>query len=359
MMGINSYIPILKAKGAEFRALRFLPAHVRSELTPLVEVQRRNHAPTWVSDQIARSWGKLRPILLDFPYFDGQPNVVNDTVQLASNKSILPVLVYGPERTSDYLDALKAARTSHNCQVCFRLTMATMSDVPFLKTGISELLVDLHATAQFSHILLDFAYLEEKEVKSRVALAVRALNTIADINNFSSVTIAATGFPFNLMGMPPDHQVSRTELTLWENVIAQKPARIPNFGDYGIAHPEVDDSLDPKKANPTPSIRYTASREWIVLKRRAKPKAKDKPKKGTVRSGKRDYTPFRTVCQALVRRTEYCGAPFSPGDLDISRVANRTLGTGTPIVWRRIGTSHHLCFVVHQRTSRQNVRQEP
>jgi hypothetical protein len=355
MMGINSYIPILKGKGAEFRALRFLPPSVRCELTPLIEIQRREHAAGWVANQLEKSWGPLRPILLDFPYFDGQAKLVEDAVRLATDKSILPILVVGPERSITYRQALKTARTNHGCQICVRLPTAKMSDLSFLRTGISELLAELGATPQFSHILLDFAYLETKELNSRVALAVRALKTIGNVKDYSSVTIAATGFPFNLMGMPPDHQVSRTELILWENVVAQNPPRIPNFGDYGIAHPEVDDSLDPKKANPTPSIRYTASRDWIVLKRRSKRKAKDKSKKGKVSTRKRDYTPFRTVCQALIRRTEFCGAEFSPGDLDISRVARRTLGTGTPIVWRRIGTSHHLCFVVHQRTSKQNA----
>jgi hypothetical protein len=229
-----------------------------------------------------------------------------------------------------------------------------MANISFLKDGLPKLIESVAAVPRFSHILLDFGFLEETEIAAKTALAARALNTIGGISDYASVIAAATGFPFNLSGLAKDDRVVRSEILLFEQLKGLQLNRFPTFGDYCIAHPEVDDEMDPRLMNPSPSIRYTSLREWIILKRRRKA-LKTKPSKSRVKTKKRDYTPFLQVCRDLMKREEYCGPKFSPGDAEIQNRARGTRtrpGPGSPMIWRKIGTSHHLTFVVQTESNR-------
>ena len=62
--------------------------------------------------------------------------------------------------------------------------------------------------------------------------------------------------------------------------------------------------------------------------------------------------PFRRLCVDLTGRKEYCGEDFSPGDQELYLRARGSKGPGNPTVWREIGTSHHLSFVVLKESSR-------
>jgi hypothetical protein len=354
MFGINQYVPILKGKEGEFMALQRLSPEVRAGLTPFIDVQQREKAPQWIAKKLLKSWGVMRPIFLDFRYLSPSPETLLDShpivemAQLARDQELRVIIALGHERSDEYVAAVRRAREICSCQVCVRLTPESMSDLAFLRDGIPKLLEQAGAVQQFAHLLLDFGFVEPHEVNAKAALAVRALTTVKNLHAYSSVILVATGFPFNLMGIPMDHVIDRTEVALWDRVRDAGVPRVPIFGDYGIAHPEVDNTMDPRKMNPSPSVRYTAEGKWVIIKRRSK-KRKSKPTKGKVATRKRDYTPFLQVCRDLMGQDVYCGREFSRGDEEIFRIARGTKkepGPGSPTVWRRIGTNHHLSFVV-------------
>ena len=81
-------------------------------------------------------------------------------------------------------------------------------------------------------------------------------------------------------------------------------------------------------------MRYTADGSWLVLKGR----------------NLRDhgYEQFYDVCADLIARDEYSGREFSWGDEYIDDCANRRVGTGNLTTWRKVGTSHHLSYVLRE-----------
>ena len=85
---------------------------------------------------------------------------------------------------------------------------------------------------------------------------------------------------------------------------------------------------------PSASVRYTANEYWLVLKGR----------------NLRDhgYEQFHDVCRELIEKLEYSGRSFSWGDGYIDDCANEIAGTGNLTTWRKVGTSHHLAFVLRQ-----------
>lgn len=85
---------------------------------------------------------------------------------------------------------------------------------------------------------------------------------------------------------------------------------------------------------PSASIRYTCESAWLVLKGR------------NVRD--HGYEQFHDMCRDLVQRQEYSGRHFSWGDEYIDECAARRVSKGSLTTWRKVGTSHHLAFVVGQ-----------
>jgi len=108
---------------------------------------------------------------------------------------------------------------------------------------------------------------------------------------------------------------------------------MPVFGDYAIAHPDPGE-VDPRIMKASASVRYTTEDHWIV------------PKGRNLRG--HGYDQFFSVCEALIERDEYSGCGFSWGDQYIWDCAHRLKGPGNLTTWRKVGTSHHLAFVVDQ-----------
>ena len=107
--------------------------------------------------------------------------------------------------------------------------------------------------------------------------------------------------------------------------------RLPTFGDYAIAHPDVL-ALDMRIIKPSATVRYTVDDSWYIVK------------------GKnvRDNSPeqYRQLCRQVIESGYYCNSTFSWGDDYISECAKGTGSTGNLSMWRQVGTNHHLAKVV-------------
>lgn len=57
---------------------------------------------------------------------------------------------------------------------------------------------------------------------------------------------------------------------------------------------------------------------------------------------------YRDLCQQLVRSDSFSGADYTWGDSVIDGCARGTIAPGAQEMWRGVGTSHHLRFVIGQ-----------
>ena len=127
--------------------------------------------------------------------------------------------------------------------------------------------------------------------------------------------------------------IERTEWKLWLELVQkeQKLGRLPAFGDYAIAHPDLT-AFDPKKMKLSASVRYTGRESWVIWKGR---NLKD-----------HGSQQFNAISKLLVEHNEYTNG-ISWGDNFVQRCA---LGgpPGNHEQWRKAGTSHHLELVTRQ-----------
>jgi len=149
-----------------------------------------------------------------------------------------------------------------------------------------------------------------------------------------SLTIVGTAFPSSMGEIKgPTQLVPRREWLLYKALVDILPphVRIPTFGDYAIAAPELVQG-DMRLLKPAATVRYTTNDAWLIAKG----------------SNVRDngFEQYRTHCDTVASSPSFQGAGFSPGGDYISQCAAGRESTGNLTTWRWVGTNQHLTKVV-------------
>jgi hypothetical protein len=351
----NDYVPILKGRDGEYGALGSMSPEERERITPLVEIppipwDYTNDVPEKTIDQhlakvdrkLEKSWGVDQPFFVDLMRIGEQERMSDGTHPLAHlfNRARLRTLkaipVTGLIRDDDYQAACREIVGEDKRGVCLRLQRDDFDERGTLETAITKLLGLLRVSPADTDLVLDLGSLHTENGVVPSIDGVSLVMSVPFSKKWRSFVLAATGFPVNLMGLPPSEisTIRRLEWSLWCGVAADnRIARTPTFGDYAIAHPEPSE-VDPRLMRPSASIRYTIEDVWLILK------GKNLKNYG--------FKQFHDVSKNLVKNPAYSGRQFSWGDRYISDCANRLVSSGNLTTWRRVGTSHHIAYVTQQ-----------
>lgn len=354
MFDQGHYVPILKGRNGEYGALQVMSPDVKTRLTPVIEAPpigwdfaEERPAKTidehlrQVSAKIHQYWGDERPLYLDLLWIPDRECMSDGSHPMtyvfdsARQVGLQLIPVIGLVRGNSSELACREIIAQDGRGVCLRLQREDFAESD-LQTQVSALLNTLRVSATNADLILDLRALSATEGDTLLAEAVDLIRSVPLIERWRSFAMVATGFPENLIGLPPSDfsLIARLEWTLWHNVITRgRSLRLPAFGDYGITHPQPPE-VDPRIMRPSCSIRYTTDNIWLIRKER----------------NLRDYghEQFHEACRQLIRRREYSGAEFSWGDQHIQDCAHERTGTGNLTTWRKVGTSHHLAFVTAQ-----------
>jgi len=353
MFDHTHYVPVLKGKEGEYLALRELADTVKDGLTPLIEIPSipydyANDAPAKtidehlakVTEKIQNCWGVKRPVFVDFDLLlptevmsDGRQPLTY-VFEGARTVNLHTIPVTGINRTTEYQDAVKTANDTDGFGICIRLESDDLND-PDLNTKVNDLLTMFGELPQNIDMVVDFGAIVAGVSAAILAAANSLIASIPLVRDWRTFTFAASGFPPDLSDLTPRtiSLIPRTEWTLWQNLVSRRLLRFPTFGDYAIAHPVVTE-VDPRIMKMSAQLRYTSDEHWLVFKAR---NVKDY-----------GFGQFNDICRALIGRPEYKGAAFSWGDNQIGVCAAPGGPPGNATTWRRIGTNHHLTFVVDQ-----------
>ncbi len=356
MFGHNHYVPILKAKDGEYGALETLSASTRQAITPLLEIPPIDwdyaaDRPKKTIDQhlkkvgqkIERAWGQRRHLFVDLPLWipanermvDGEHPLEYIFTSLRT-RGIEASPVVGLLRPDEYLSACRNIIIRDRRGVCVRILREDFVDSDDLDRVVDDVLAAIGAEVQDADLVLDLQALTPAETTDADEL-IKLLDRLPRLSLWRTFTVTGTSFPRTLMGLPSSEFsiIPREEWNLWRSLArnGDRIVRLPTFGDYGVSHPEPSE-VDPRIIRPSASIRYTHDKYWLVPKGR----------------NLRDYgfDQFHEVCRMLIQRAEYAGRQFSWGDQYIYDCAARRDGPGSLTTWRKVGTSHHVEFVVRQ-----------
>lgn len=349
---MGSYIPLLKAKEGEFRALARLTADVKDGITPLLDAPPLDgygdleppDAPTVdtalnrLPQKLEQAWGQDRRFFLDLGLVDCDPALAGGeqplTFVFGELRGLgllgLPVTALG--RDPNYTAAVGEVCAADGRGLCFRVTAEDLEDPEAAIQQVLTELSTLEIEPDDCDLVIDLGALGDR-VGPNVAVADLTLRDLAERDRWRTLTLASTAFP-DVSAYGPDsvNTAQRLEWRLWQRVLERQLPRAPDFGDYGIFGIQSIGSGAPQ-FGPSPNLRYTAGDEWLIFKARA-------PRYG--------FDQFNALCASLVNRPEFAGSDFSWADRYIADCAAGTDGPGNGTTWIQVGTNHHLTAVVDQ-----------
>lgn len=370
MLTSKYYIPILKWKRAELRALKLLGESDKKQIAPIIELVMPTVAPykdaknkikrtdderiaemilkfrderiKKIPEEILEAWGKNK-IFVDFTLLYTTPLKIESMDKIISNGydlglKIVPVVNLNDEKVIKEIVCLLSKK--YNSGLCLRITKSDLSDTDILNKKINEFLRDFYLIRDNVDLLVDVKEIQENG--SHYSKLIDSSQNITEIKEWRNFIFASGSFPQDLSKCKLDEltPIPRFDWMNWKNYFeSKKLKRTPIFSDYTIRNPIFNEAL--QYFNSTKSIKYTIENEWIILKGRVD-----------------EFADYLTNAKLLVESSGYFyGENFSPGDKGIADKArhysayikDRSLkGTGRSEDWIAMGINHHLILVTNQ-----------
>lgn len=344
------YVPVVKWKQGEQKALEVLTPTSKKRITPLIEIAPidwdfENEMPKKTVDEhlinfgetLVRSWP--HKAFIDLLYLHPSERMTSGLHPLtyilrearARQNPLVPVT--SSERDADYNAAVVDSNKLDHLGAAIRITER---DFDSLQPTIDSLLGALQMSPEQIDLVVDYGYIEPSLITRTTLFLTGLIDNLPYLHAWRNVILCGTGFPKNLSDVSSNSvdQIDRAEWIIWKRIMrAGTVNRDPIFGDYGISNPEPFEG-DPRFINMSANIRYTADDKFIIFKGQI-----------TRRYGSAQY---HQLASQVVSHPEYSGRNFSAGDLYIDDVAQNNDGPGNATSWRKAGTNHHLMYVANE-----------
>ncbi len=356
---VMKYVPILNARGAEYRALKNLPLELQKKILPLLQIDDipwnyddekpecdiDEHIQKAIGHITGISWPKGHPIMVDLPEsLAGERLSGGDAAIVFIAEGLRrDGLVLGPvidsQKPTEYIEGVKSILKTDGHGICLRLSRGDFGDDAFAAT-ITNLLARVEAKTEETDVIIDFeAILPGQEALLLLALE-RALDLLVGVGKWKNIIFAASSFPKDLSDFEAGsiEKTPRVEWAIWQ-LLTKNPKKPKyggiGYGDYTTSHPEQV-KMNPKLMTISASLRYTLQNEWLVLRGRS--------------TKKFGFGQYNELCSALVARKEFYGKGFSGADEIIADRAASKVGTNTGNygTWRLVAVLHHIIVVLNQ-----------
>lgn len=298
MVDVKSYVPILKWKSAEQRALRGLNKENKEKMVPLIELVMPKISSQYkdkkakikkspeeifaevvlkfeekrtleIPNEINNSWGKL-PIFLDFSLLYGY-NSTN--FKIDSMKKIFPVgeslgLNLIPVVNLNDEEEIKkevAILSKVRRGLCLRITSSNLDDTQLLNEKIKNFLSAYSLKENDIDLLIDIKSIDSDDIIYQKY--VNKSQSIESLEKWRSLVFASGAFPvdFSECKFGEPEFLPKLDWQNWLNYIYNKPLkRRMTFADYTMRNPIFKEST--QFYSPTTTISYCMDKDWIVMK---------------------------------------------------------------------------------------------
>lgn len=364
MVTIKSYIPILRWRPAEMKALERLSSHDSVNVTPLIEfimpapsidkesrkiikTPKEKFLETLpdITKGLLSSCGK-NPVLIDTHLLDSDIRASSLNQILSSSREldlfsipviyIIPVISTGVDMATRAVAIDYAKSSGHG--LCIRIDKSHLEE-PDIAGHISKFIAENALNIENTDLLVDLRVVDQD---TDATLIARKIATLPDLKKWRSFIVSGGVFPKDLTNFQPGkaHELKRWDWNLWKNIREARLPRVPLFSDYTIQCPNYE-RVD---AIGSTSIRYTADENWWIF-RGKKPGLID-PKTKEKGPGREQYIDH---ARTLKKRDFYKNSGYSFGDSEIDRIAApNNKSPGNPATWLTIGINHHITLAARQ-----------
>lgn len=344
--GASHYVPILKVKRGEKKALTEISPTITHRITPLLEIVERKEDKT-VEEHLNTAFEKP-PLLAESvaPYSrcfldareiepDG-PSAAGAVFKRAADAGIAFTPVTGISRSSDVVAALE--HRSHG--LALRLTREEFEAGRL--TQCLTVFTEKHGLNwEETDLIADLGAVDNMITHGVRALADAFLSAVPDHSTWRTFTLSACAFPRSMGGVDRHSHdlVERADWLAWREGLFPRRhhlPRLPTFSDCAIQHPLGVEGFDPRYMAVSASIRYTLEETWLLIK-------------GESSHRTRPTVQFPGLATQLVYghlKDQFAGENHCTGCASIKAASDGDRGYGSAEVWRRLGTIHHVTRVV-------------
>lgn len=342
------YVPCIRWKQGEYRAMLHLSSSSREIITPLIEVPEigfdfeTNTNMKSVDEHLSpfakrvRSNLQMQPCFVDLnlidtskPMADGR-HPVNFVFDELRAQRCLATPVIGINRGRQYQQAVERVVSKDKRGLCLRISLEDASKTN-IKAPVDALLEKNGLGVSECDLVIDLGAPNFKPIEGFAKLIEVIVQKLPYLSKWRTFTIIGTSFPQSMAEVSQGlTTIQRFEWLLYKNLINRLNkvrVRLPTFGDYGINHPDVQ-PMDMRILKPSATIRYTIDDAWLIVKG---PNVRE-----------HGYSQYRYHCKAVIASSCFLGSGFSKGDEYIASCASGTAKTGNLTTWRMVGTNHHL-----------------
>ena len=367
------YLPILKSRQGELKALEAMESPIGDDFTPIVELVEVDldglngvevgERLDKLAAKVARAWPAGRPrVVVDTFGIEVDTEVTSwglhgEAVPLDpitarllerlrdAGLRAVPVIRLSDQRA--YIDSLTGlVGDQPEPGACLRIGGEDLDDtmVP-LDQAVERLLAEYELDPDDVDLVLDFGALTDDNTLAMASRLARFVLPSLDRAAWRSFSLGSGAFPVNLAEVSAFSiaEIPRRDRQLWVQLSSLRLRQQLDYTDYAVTHPLLQTGV--AFAAP-PQIRYTAGGHWLVMKGR--------------RTDRRGHKQIFDLCGRLLRdRPSEVAPPFqSWGDVWIhdaaknAGVEDTVMGPGNASTWRAIATSHHIGHVLHSLSTR-------
>ena len=354
MKALGPYIPILRPKAGELKALKELSKSTINKINPffdfhkppLIKSERKpfdEHIEN-ICNKLINHWPARKLLFFDLYFIDLKKRMKDSShplswiCQFFREKGYQFIPTIGTERDGDYAFALRSEiQKGLKNGICIRLLNDDLEMPEETFNQVQVILENLGISSSKCHLLVDFKYIETSKLKSSIE-SLTELRNYTDFSKWNSLIVSGSGFPQNMSNISSNtiEKIPRVELKLWKLTKELYPllGTRPLYSDYCIVSPETPD-VDPKKIRPVGKIRYATKDSWVIFR-------------GNGLHKYDRYKQYFRLAKKVVRHRCYLGSKTSWGDNHYKECSKRNTSCGNLTTWIKVDTNHHLTIVAKQ-----------
>lgn len=325
---VYRYVPLLRAKAGEATALLGLTSAAKDRMFPILHLA--TSVPATLIARVGAAWTGRRLGLDGLFNFDatGSGADVQATFNglTALGVTVVPCIEYGAP--AGYMQVVGGLAQAAGNGLVVKVRLGHLQAVAGWLAGGGwqphnvDLVVVAGHIAEFGPGVLD-------------QLVLHSMQNLPQAQAWRSVTLAGSAAPKDMSNLGLGlNLVPRLDWLLWQATHAQVGYQL-DYGDYGIAHPDMTEPPPYVMGNATVSVKYTVANDWIVIKGR--------PVSGN--NGIQMPTQYRGHAQTLAGHAAFGGLVGCWGDGRIQQIVANTGTPGSRQTWVEIGANRHLALM--------------
>lgn len=333
------YVPILKCKKGEQKALQNLDKNVKDMVIPLIEIPFSSTTTKKenIGDIITSFWPDHRFFFYFMPeWYD------NDLEQFSSFASAKVTTLCKKYKGIPVIDLSLAYNLNNweflnNNEIAIRLRNNEFGDIENILNPLFNGTLERSKT----HLILDLQYISQDDIFAKTAVLKAIFSDLDKASDFASIIIASTSFPRpNQLTSIENQQIyrfKRIETDIF--ALSLKLANRFNFNyvysDYGPS--DISDIPFVIGMSPNFKIKYTAFEDYLYIKGIS------------LKKGGLDIANVQSLAKILVENKDFSGSNYSWGDKEIYRLATgESVNPGNLTTWVSYSMNHHITFISHQ-----------